>query len=108
MSVLTLNTHPFSIDIRTVLGTRVTTCIVAGAMRRLLLLPIKRWQALSIEATEDEPNNLLMAGLSPAPGKEGFHRLRSGAAHRKKGTPPLSTLGRDAGKSWEKLSSFFG
>ncbi|CAM9730550.1 unnamed protein product [Sphacelaria rigidula] len=79
-----------------------------GAMRRLLLLPIKRWQALSVEATEDEPNNLLMAGLSPAPGKEGFHRLRSGAAGRRKGTPPLSTLGKDAGKSWEKLSSFFG
>lgn len=76
-------------------------------MRRLLLLPIKRWQAVVADANEDDPQNLLMAGLSPAPGKEGFHRLRGGAAGRRTGTPPLSALGKDAGKSWEKLSSLF-
>lgn len=92
-----------------------TTCCLPsllrlpGAMRRLLFLPIKRWQAAVAEANADEPQNLmLMAGLSPAPGKEGFHRLREGAAGRRRGTPPVSTLGKDAGKSWEKLSAFFG
>lgn len=83
-------------------------CVIAGAMRRLLLLPFKRWQAIASEANEEEPHNLLLAGLSPAPGREGFHRLRSGAACRRKKTPTFATLGKDAGKSWEKLSSFFG
>ncbi|CAN0332874.1 unnamed protein product [Ectocarpus sp. 8 AP-2014] len=87
-----------------------------GAMRRLLLLPVKRWQAAAAaEAAarnynaEGDPRNLLMAGLSPAPGKEGFHRLRGGAAgRRRKGTPPISSLEKDAGKSWEHLSTLFG
>lgn len=77
-------------------------------MRRLLLLPIKRWQAATFEAETEDPQNLLMAGLSPAPGKEGLHRLRSGAAVRRRGKLPVSALGKDASKSWEKLSSFFG
>lgn len=77
-------------------------------MRRLLLLPIKRWQAAASVANTEDPQNLLMAGLSPAPGDEGFHRLRGGAAGRRKGTPPMSALGKDAGKSWEQLSTFFG
>lgn len=84
-------------------------------MRRLLFLPIKRWQAAAAAAaaaeannTEGDPRNLLMAGLSPAPGNEGFHRLRGGAAGRRKGTPPMSSLGKDAGKSWEHLSTLFG
>ncbi|CAB1119583.1 unnamed protein product [Ectocarpus sp. CCAP 1310/34] len=82
-----------------------------GAMRRLLLLPVKRWQAAAArnDNAEGDPRNLLMAGLSPAPGKEGFHRLRGGAAgRRRKGAPPMSSLGKDAGKSWEHLSTFFG
>lgn len=80
-------------------------------MRRLLFLPVKRWQAAASEANaaaDDHPQHLLMAGLSPAPGKEGFHRLRGGAAGRRKGTPPMSSLGKDAGKSWEQLSVLFG
>lgn len=80
----------------------------SGAMRRLLFLPIKRWQAAVTEANAEDPQSLLMAGLSPAPGKEGYHRLRGGAAGRRRGAPPLSALGKDAGKSWEQLSSFFG
>ncbi|CAN0239980.1 unnamed protein product [Ectocarpus sp. 12 AP-2014] len=83
-----------------------------GAMRRLLLLPVKRWQAAAAalnDNAEGDPRNLLMAGLSPAPGKEGFHRLRGGAAgRRRKGAPPMSSLEKDAGKSWEHLSTLFG
>lgn len=77
-------------------------------MRRLLLLPIKRWQAAVEEANAEDPQNLLLAGLSPAPGKEGLHRLRGGAAGRRKGTLSMSARGKDAGKSWEQLSAFFG
>lgn len=82
-------------------------------MRRLLFLPVKRWQAAAAAASEtnladDHPQHLLMAGLSPAPGKEGFHRLRGGAAGRRKGAPPMSSLGKDAGKSWAQLSVLFG
>lgn len=79
-----------------------------GAMRRLLLLPIKRWQAEMLESHSEDPHNLLMAGLSPAPGEEGLHRLRSGAAVRRKGAPSLSALGKGGGKSWEQLRLFFG
>ncbi|CAM9271119.1 unnamed protein product [Laminaria digitata] len=80
-----------------------------GVMRRLLFLPVKRWQAAASEANAaDDHQHLLMAGLSPAPGNEGFHRLRGGAAGRRKGTPPTSSLGKDAGKSWEQLSVLFG
>ncbi|CAM9480685.1 unnamed protein product [Scytosiphon promiscuus] len=83
-----------------------------GALRRLLFLPIKRWQAAEAEANsvaDEDPENLLLAGLSPAPGKEGFHRLREGAAGRRKGTAPLRSLGsKDAGKSWQHLSTLFG
>lgn len=84
------------------------TSVTQGAMRRLLLLPMRRWHAAASQANAEDPQNLLMAGLSPAPGKEGLHRLRSGAAVRRNGTPPLRTLGKDARKSWKKLSSFFG
>lgn len=79
-------------------------------MRRLLFLPIKRWQAAVAEAdnAEEDPRNLLLAGLSPAPGEGGFHRLRGGAAGRRKGTPPMASLKKDAGKSWEHLSTLFG
>ena len=82
---------------------------VPGAMRRLLLLPIKRWQAAVSEASAEDPSNImLMAGLSPSPGNDGFHRLREGAAGRRKGKPTASTFRKNAGKSWEQLSTFFG
>lgn len=75
-------------------------------------MPIKRWQAAEAganSAADEDPQNLLLAGLSPAPGKEGSYRLREGAAGRRKGTAPLRSLGRkDAGKSWEHLSTLFG
>lgn len=81
----------------------------SGVMRRLLLLPIKRWQTAIAETSVEDPRNaMLLAGLSPSPGEGGFHRLREGAAGRRKGHPTASKLGKNAGKSWEKLSSFFG